>query len=596
MINRITPSGWAIAILGDLVSCVRGVSYKKSDARYVAESGLVPIIRATNIQQEVNFTDLVYVPGHYVKQEQYLQSGDVVVAASSGSRSIVGKAAYFNGDWVGSFGAFCLVLRPKSSMDDRYIGWFTQSEEYRNRVSTLAAGVNINNLRREHIEEAPVPLPPLAEQQRIVAEIETQFTRLDASVAALRRARANLKRYRASVLKAACEGRLVPIEADLARSEDRDYEPAGVLLERILSERRARWESQEKRRGKYYEPSAPDTSALPQLPEGWVWATVEQLILGTPQNGLYKPKTDYGDGIPILRIDDFQDYYLKDRESLLCLKATPEEVATYGLRQGQLVINRVNSPSHLGKCLVVPGNLLPAVFESNMMRMTTGNLVETLLVAYYLRSPIGRGLLISNAKWAVNQASINQTDVCNVPVPLPPLAEQRRIVAEVERRLSVDPAGGGHRGGQPGPGGAAAAEHPQAGVLRQARPPGPRRRAGVRAAGANQGRARGGSPGVRRRQEQVRAAAPHRGRGGAAADRSSSRRWPPWRPAWPGKERLRQSILKHAFSAKLVPQDPGDEPASALLERIRAEREAEAQASASVKSKSGRRGKRKVTR
>ena len=123
----------------------------------------------------------------------------------------------------------------------------------------------------------PFLLPPLPEQHRIVAEIETQFTRLDVSVAALRRARANLKRYRASVLKAACEGRLVPTEAELARSEGRDYEPAGVLLERILAERRARWESQEKRRGKYNEPSAPDASALPELPEAWAWATVEEL-------------------------------------------------------------------------------------------------------------------------------------------------------------------------------------------------------------------------------------------------------------------------------------------------------------------------------
>ena len=78
----------------------------------------------------------------------------------------------------------------------------------------------------------PYPSPPLPEQHRIVAEIETQFTRLDASVAALRRVQANLKRYRASVLKAACEGRLVPTEAELARSEGRGYEtrsrPAGA--------------------------------------------------------------------------------------------------------------------------------------------------------------------------------------------------------------------------------------------------------------------------------------------------------------------------------------------------------------------------------
>ena len=78
------------------------------------------------------------------------------------------------------------------------------------------------------------PLPPLPEQHRIVAEIEKQFTRLDASVAALKRAQANLKRYRASVLKAACEGKLVPTEAELARAEGRDYEPADQLLDRIL--------------------------------------------------------------------------------------------------------------------------------------------------------------------------------------------------------------------------------------------------------------------------------------------------------------------------------------------------------------------------
>ena len=97
-------------------------------------------------------------------------------------------------------------------------------------------------------------------------------------MAALRRAQANLKRYRASVLKDACEGRLVSAEAELARSGGRDYESADVLLERILAERRARWQSQEKRRGKYREPDAPDASALPQLPEGWAWAKVEPLL------------------------------------------------------------------------------------------------------------------------------------------------------------------------------------------------------------------------------------------------------------------------------------------------------------------------------
>ena len=118
-----------------------------------------------------------------------------------------------------------------------------------------------------------IPLPPLPEQRRIVAEIEKQFTRLDAGVAALKRVQANLKRYRASVLKAACEGRLAP--------QDPADEPADRLLARILAERRAKWEAEHPGK-KYVEPAAPVTDGLPELPVGWCWASVEQIGAVTP--------------------------------------------------------------------------------------------------------------------------------------------------------------------------------------------------------------------------------------------------------------------------------------------------------------------------
>ena len=143
-------------------------------------------------------------------------------------------------------------------------------------IESLGGGTTFKEISGATAATIPLALAPLAEQHRIVAEIETQFTRLDASVSALRRAQANLKRYRASVLKDACEGRLVPTESELSRTEGRDYEAAAVLLERILAERRARWESQETRRGKYKEPSAPDASDLPELPEGWLWSAIGQ--------------------------------------------------------------------------------------------------------------------------------------------------------------------------------------------------------------------------------------------------------------------------------------------------------------------------------
>ena len=148
----------------------------------------------------------------------------------------------------------------------------------REEIQALGVGTTFKEVSATKAATIPLPLPPLPEQHRIVTEIEKQFTRLDASVAALKRVQANLKRYRASVLKAACEGKLVPTEAGLARSEGRDYEAADSLLARILAERRTRWETQENRRGKYKEPIAPDTTDLPELPEGWVWGRFDQVV------------------------------------------------------------------------------------------------------------------------------------------------------------------------------------------------------------------------------------------------------------------------------------------------------------------------------
>ena len=262
------PRGWAITTLGNLLRVLRGVSYRKVDARNEYQERLVPLLRATNINQVLDFDGLVHIPLHYVHQDQFLRPGDIVIAASSGSQSVVGKAAQLKEEWFGTFGAFCLGLRPINAIDKRFLAWFFQSYEYRNRASYLAAGVNINNLKRGHIEDTPFRLPPLLEQHRIVAEIEKQFTRLDASVTALKRVQANLKRYRASVLKAACEGELVPTEAELARAEGRDYEAADQLLERILAARRAHWESQEKRPGMYKEPAALTSQIFRSYPKG----------------------------------------------------------------------------------------------------------------------------------------------------------------------------------------------------------------------------------------------------------------------------------------------------------------------------------------
>ena len=193
-------------------------------------------------------------------------------------------------------------MRPSEGMNPRFVSYFLSSPSYWQQISEQSAGIALQNVNAKKLAAISIPIPPLPEQRRIVAEIEKQFTRLDASVAALRRSQANLKRYRASTLRAACSGELAPTEAELARAEGREYEPADVLLERILAERRARWESQEKRRGRYKESGRARYVRPAALPEGWVWATLEQTT--EIQGGIQKqPKrAPSNNAVPFLRV------------------------------------------------------------------------------------------------------------------------------------------------------------------------------------------------------------------------------------------------------------------------------------------------------
>ncbi len=206
---------WPEVPLTVVADLVRGVSYPKTDSRDDPAAGYVPVLRATNIQDArlVLESDLVYVAESNISLEQRLRPGDIVIATSSGSKHLVGKSALLHAHWSGSFGAFCAGIRPKPNIESRYLAYFLQSPRYWKEIGKKALGVNINNLRRGDLETLSLPLPPSESQREIVAEIEKQFSRLDEAVANLQRVKANLKRYRATVLQGALEGHLTPADA-----------------------------------------------------------------------------------------------------------------------------------------------------------------------------------------------------------------------------------------------------------------------------------------------------------------------------------------------------------------------------------------------
>jgi type I restriction enzyme S subunit len=295
-----------------------------------------------------------------------------------------------------------------------------------------------------------MPIPPVAEQERIAQETEKQFTRLVAAVAVLRRVQANLKRYRAAVLKAAVEGRLVPTEAELARRESRSFEPASELLKRILAERCARWEADQLAKfrasgkepndstwkAKYQEPAAPDTANLPQLPEGWIWAQLDQMLLYL-RNGISR-KPDAEVGVPILRISAVRPLRV-DIDDVRFLSGNLENCSDYTLQEGDLLFTRYNgNPALTGVCGLVRGIQKPTVHPDKLIRakVAKGMCVPSFL-EITLNVGASRDFIASRVRTTAGQSGISGGDLRSIPVPLAPWAEQQRVVTEAERRLSV---------------------------------------------------------------------------------------------------------------------------------------------------------------
>ena len=169
------PALWKTTRLGELGSLVRGVSYKKHEVTDTIEYGHLPVLRATNIQdRELRLgEELVYVKAEKVSDSQLIRAGDVIIAMSSGSKSVVGKSAQLYADWNGCFGAFCAVFRHNSAVERYFIGHIFQTTDYRKHLLREARGTNINNLSKNHILDYQFPLPPLPEQRAIAHVLQT---------------------------------------------------------------------------------------------------------------------------------------------------------------------------------------------------------------------------------------------------------------------------------------------------------------------------------------------------------------------------------------------------------------------------------------
>jgi len=309
------------------------------------------------------------------------QDGDVLFAKITPCMEN-GKAAIarglVNGQGYGSTEFH--VLRPSSLVMAEWLFAIIRTADFRRAAAASFQGaVGQQRVTADFLLRFSIPVPPLSEQQRIVEILQ--------EAEAIRRLRAEAEARTAELVPAMFEASF--------------GDPVGN-------------------------------------PRNWRIRPLAELINDTPKNGLYKPAELYGEGTPIIRIGDFTGGILRTSKNLQRLRITEKEIEQFGVSNGQILINRVNSIEHLGKSLLVASLTEPTVYESNMMRLDPKKekVLPDFLIAC-LQHPSLVAKLRAKAKKAINQASINQTDVLTLNIPVPPLSAQEAFVAEVEQAEAI---------------------------------------------------------------------------------------------------------------------------------------------------------------
>jgi type I restriction enzyme S subunit len=379
------PQGWIGSKLGNVCLVERGITFPATAKSTIAIDKSIVCLRTANVQNIVDWNNLIYIPQVYVRSESKLLRQNDILMSTANSRELVGKVSFVNHLATKStFGGFIAAIRTFDPFNAKFLFYYLRMDKTQQALrATANQTVNIANLSLDGIYSLPINIPPLAEQHRIVEAIEQQFSRLDTGIASLRSAQKKLKSYRASVLKAAVEGELT---AEW-RAANPPTEPASVLLERILKERRERWEEEQRAKGRdpkkqhYVEPAEPDVDELPNLPEGWCWATVEQLASSEPraiQSGPFGSSLLHSEfqetGILAIGIDNVLDgQFSMGRQHRISLQKY-EELKKYTARPLDFVITVMAT---VGRCCVIPEDIETSIITKHVYRITLNKMLTS---------------------------------------------------------------------------------------------------------------------------------------------------------------------------------------------------------------------------
>ena len=417
------PKNWMWVRLGRLITVISGVSYKKKD---VCEAG-VRILRGGNIQNlKVNISASdVFLPNMYFDKTKQVKVGDVLIVASTGSKTVIGKPGYIEYELPRTMiGAFLRICRPICKETSTYLYRIFCSEYYRQHIRNLAQGTNINNVKEEYITQLMSPLPPLAEQKRIadtiqkyLAEIE-QLEKDEEALAELQKAFPG--KMKASILQQAIQGKLTDQRKEDGSAQD--------LYNQIQEEKQKLIKEKKIKKTKSL-PKIEDDEIPFEIPENWCWVRLGDV--GLLQTGITPSKAHpefYGNEIPFVGPGDiFENYRLNYHKNGL---------SSEGLKHARVIaensVMQVCIGGSIGKAVINDRK----VTCNQQINTITPYFIETKYIFYCM---ISRYFVSSLRMKAGGSATpiINRTKWAMMPVPLPPLAEQKRIVEKLDKLLPL---------------------------------------------------------------------------------------------------------------------------------------------------------------
>lgn len=424
--ERPLPDGWVWTTIGEAAK----VNYRNpllKDLPDDLEVTFVPMVAVNAEKGEISEPEIKNL--HKVRKGYTpFMNGDVIFAkitpCMENGKSTIAKNLR-NGLGFGSTEFH--VLTPQNGVIPEWLFYYVRQSSFKEQAKANFSGTAGQlRVKSDFLVNYRFPLAPLLEQKRIVAEIEKQFTRLDTAVSALKRLQTNLTRYKTAVLKAACEGRLVP--------QNPNDETAEKLLQHILAERRRQWETANPGK-KYQEPKGAETAELPKLPPGWVWAKLEQLS-GLITSGSRGWKEYYGNnGAIFIRAQDIKTDKL-NLNSVAHVELPESVEGTRSLVQQYDLLITVTG-ANVTKTALVTDAIGEAYVNQHVGLVRPINCEISHYLHLWIISPTQGRKFLTDWAYGAGKPGLSLENLRDLYVALPSLSEQHRITVEVDRQFSI---------------------------------------------------------------------------------------------------------------------------------------------------------------